>query len=642
MYRNLATAAVLMATLVLSANVNAQNNRIVIRGGRIFDGTGTTTRPLGQLWLKDGRIVGEVAADAGIPARAHIIDATGCTVLPGLFDLHVHIAVPGGPPGFSGGVLPEENLATQLYCGVTSVLDLHADESTVFELREKSKNSPKLARLYTAGAAFTVPGGHATQFGVQAHEVETTEDVAREFQSLLPKKPDVIKAVLEHGGWGGTPTLPTLSDETFEAIAKKAHAAGLPLFVHAWTIDEAKTAVRFHATALAHGVFMGEVTPAFAAQTKKSGTAYVPTLSVVIAGQRALKGDHPYKHRLVQEALHPDLYEAIDSDTFHAILAYSPMARLRAGGEKTWMANLMTMVDAGVPVGLGTDAGNPLVPHGPAALLELTLYVEAGLSPGQALQAATRSSARILGVEDRYGSLEAGKVADVVIVSGNPSQKINDIWNVRDVIKAGVLVDRDATRRLNAKRNQPAVTLKVGDRVGRTIDSFEDGDLKTEWGGTWTVLTDEVAGGKSTCRLSVGEVETNKTLRIVGSVNKGFTYGPWSGVTVQWDPRKKRLVDATGFTGLQLRLRGTERPYGLTVHRAAVKDFNYFNVSVPVKKEWSVVSIPFASLRQIGFGKPVTWAANDIAGIALDARNPFPGPQQFGTFELEVDWIRLY
>ena len=91
-----------------------------------------------------------------------------------------------------------------------------------------------------------------------------------------------------------------------------------------------------------------------------------------------------------------------------------------------------------------------------------------------------------------------------------------------------------------------------------------------------------------------------------------------------------------------MRVRGTERSYGLTVHRAAVKDFNYFNVSVSVKEEWSVVEIPFASLRQIGFGKAVTWEASDIAGISLDARNALSGQQQFGTFELEVDWLRLY
>ena len=144
--------------------------------------------------------------------------------------------------------------------------------------------------------------------------------------------------------------------------------------------------------------------------------------------------------------------------------------------------------------------------------------------------------------------------------------------------------------------------------------------MELAWVGTWTVLTDELDGGKSTCRLSIGESGTKKVLRVVGSVNEGFAYGPWAGVSVQWGPRKKRLVDATGFTGLRIRVRGTERPYGLTVHRAAVKDFNYFNVPVPVKKEWSVVDIPFASLRQVGFGKPVTWEASDISGRSEERR----------------------
>ena len=166
-----------------------------------------------------------------------------------------------------------------------------------------------------------------------------------------------------------------------------------------------------------------------------------------------------------------------------------------------------------------------------------------------------------------------------------------------------------------------------------------DGDLASAWGGSWTAYTDSVApGGKST-----GEIElADGTLELTGEVSEGFQWGAWSGLDIAWDPEKKVLVDATGFEGIRLRVRGSERPYTLTVNRAAVKDYNVFFAPLLVKPEWTEIDVPFASLRQIGFGQSVEWSANDITGLNVDARNNPMGEKVFGPFELEIDWIRLY
>ena len=91
-----------------------------------------------------------------------------------------------------------------------------------------------------------------------------------------------------------------------------------------------------------------------------------------------------------------------------------------------------------------------------------------------------------------------------------------------------------------------------------------------------------------------------------------------------------------------MRVRGTPRPYLLTVQCAAVKDYNVFSTALAVKEEWSEVEVPFATLKQIGYGAPATWTASDVKGVTIDARNLFGKPATFGEFKLEIDWIRVY
>ena len=615
---------------------------VVVRGGRLFDGTGSPARSVGAIVLDGDRIRRILPPGASLPRGATVIDATDCTVLPGLFDLHVHIAVPGGP--FSIGLVttPEENLASHLYSGVTNVLDLHGDESKVFALRTASRTSPTMARLYVAGGAFTVPHGHATQFGVPANEVASTADVDTHFATLLVKQPDAIKAILEHGGWGGLSAMPTLSDSLFRSIADHARSAHLPLFSHVWTLDEAKTATRGGARALAHGVFIGKVDADLISEMKARHVAYIPTLSVVLASRRAINRQPPYATALAREALNPDLYAALNDSAAGSALALSPMARLGPDVEASALANLKTMAEAGIEIGAGTDAGNPFVPHGPALLYELGLYVEAGLTPLQALRAATLASARILGVEDRLGTIEPGKVADLVIVRGDPTASITDLWNVKTVIKGGVIVDRAAFAARTAALAKPAVTRVVGNDLPPELAGFDDGQLTCAWGGAWETWSDHIATGKSTAALGIATDGGAHILRLKGTVAEGFQWGAWAGARVTFDPHGKVLADASQFAGLRLRVRGTNRPYSITVLCAVVKDYNVFSTALPVTEAWSEIEIPFATLKQIGFGKPATWTAKDITGLVVDARNAFGQPATYGEFNLDIDWIRVY
>ena len=236
----------------------------------------------------------------------------------------------------------------------------------------------------------------------------------------------------------------------------------------------------------------------------------------------------------------------------------------------------LSIADAGLEIGLGTDAGNPFEPHGPGVLYERGLYVEAGLTPAQALQAATLSSARILGVAERSGSIEAGKIADLVLVRGDPRVSIAAMWNIKSVLKAGVVCDRAASAARNAALEKPALTRVVGTELPAELSNFDDEKLAAAW-------DDPVAKGNSTAELSAASDGETHLLRMTGKGSDGFQDGAWAGATLALDARGKLLADASKFKGLRLRVRGTPRPCLLTLQCAAVKDYNVFSTGLEVK-----------------------------------------------------------
>ncbi len=624
-----------LVLIVCSCPAAAQVPTLVVRDGRLFDpATGKVGAPA-DLWIEGERVLGTKPAGTAVPEGASVVEADGCVLLPGMFDLHVHVWVPGGSMGRFVPAMPEDSLRSQIYCGVTHVVDLHSDPASLTELRERSRAEPDMARLYIAGAAFTAPGGHGTQFGIEANVVTKVEEVGPRFDQLLAFRPDVIKAIVEHGDWGGLSPLPALDEVVLAEIGRRASEAKIPLFCHVFSLAEAKLAVRSGARALAHGVFLGEVDAELARSMAERDVAYVPTLAVVDGAFRVQSGTQLYSSELARGALDPEVFEAVSVAGSTGMID----ANLVGGGEPQHLANLKALHERGIRIGAGTDAGNPLTPHGPALLRELELYVDAGLTPAQALTAATLDSARILGVEQRFGSLEPGKIADVVVVRGDPSASIADLWNVVGVIKGGKPVDRDALARRHAEKPAPQGARIAGTDVGAVLDDFDDGDLAAAWGGSWESYADKLApGGKSEAEVTVGD----GVLVVAGELRPGVPWGAFAGATIYWSQGAEAAVDATEFTGIELRLRGAPRPYSIAVHRAAVKDYNVFARVLPVEEEWREVRIPFASLKQIGFGKPLEWSAADLTGISLDARNA-PGPSGLhAPFDLEVDWVRLY
>ena len=609
----------------------------VIRGGTLFDSESGTTRPLGQLLIAGERIAGFAPLDAPLPAGAELIEADGCTVLPGLFDLHAHLMVAGGSMTDRTAPDPELNLATHAAFGVLHVADLHNEPDFVFALRERTAGNAAMARVLAAGAAFTVPGGHCTQFGFEANVIRSPADVDARFDKLLPSKPDVIKAVVEHGGWATLPVMPTLDEATLKLIAERTRRAQVPLFCHVWTLDEAKQAVRAGANALVHGVFVGEVDEELIELMKAGSVAYVPTLAVVVGARRVAAGRSPYARERLADLLSPRLIEMLNDPA-----ATSWVASWDGADDKLFLRNLAKLHAAGIRCATGTDAGNPLTPHGPGLLAEIGLFVEAGLTRAQALQSATIEAARVLRRDRDFGSLAAGKVADVVVVRGDPTQELDALWRIEGVLKAGEPVDRAALRARQLEPARGPRVRRLGVDVEPTLDDFDDGDFHSHWGGEFVAADDSmIPGGKSKATIEAVEGGGSGALLVKSDVAAGSPYGSFAGATLLFDAVKPDWVDLADAKAVVLRVRGTPRTWSISLDRAAVADYDVFAATFAVEEEWRDVRVALESFRQTGFGAKLERKWGDVIGLTVTARVAPGAKTGFGKCELEVDEIRF-
>lgn len=400
---------------------------ILITNARIFDGTGTIFDS-GSIAIADGRItlVSELAVDT--PARVQI-DATGKTVMPGLIDTHRHLLL---------SLMLDESFATSpstekldrwiereipqalrqyLESGITTVLSTADFFPSIVEIRRRVADGKMLSpRLLVAGAAFTAPDGHPavticradpwcrSQFAVETDDEDTARAKVRE---QVAAGVDVIKVVYD-GSRG-----PKLGDEILRAIADEAQRNRVPVIVHALSVDDMVRAVELGANRLVHTPLTGGVAGTAASRALIEASVSIAT---TVSPQAPVADDAGVVHTPWGDEYTP---------TTEALL-------------KQGLANVRQLWDDGVVVAFGTD-----LPRAPREDLALELEtLSAVLSSKEILQALTRNAAEFLNLSAELGTLEPGKIADVLIVDGDPLADISKLANVRVVILGGdVVVD---------------------------------------------------------------------------------------------------------------------------------------------------------------------------------------------------------
>ncbi len=437
----------------------ARSRARLIRGARIFVGDGRLIES-GAVLIRDGKIAQVFTGAAPDPKslNAEPLEANGETLLPGLIDVHVHLGAPGGLFDSQNDYinpkrLPRE-LAAYLYSGVTTVKS-DGDELDQMKLLRAQLDSGAStgSRLQFCGPLFTAPGGHGAEYAKVLPESARKAfndqflrlpSTAAEAQAMVAALKlagvDGIKAVLESGqaGW----LFQRMSTPIFDAVAQAAHNANLPIVVHTGEAADVADAVAARADGIEHGSFRDSIPDALFAQMKAQGISYDPTLTVAEAfTDLKAANPEPLRRALVQQVGPPALLSAtlkwMNSDDARKAAAQYPTVSLATGEQ-----NLLRAWKAGVMLVTGTDSGNMLLIHGPALHRELQLWVQAGIPPAVALQAATANAARLLRLQNRIGLIAQGMDADLILVDGNPLEDIRRTESIQSIFLEGERIDR--------------------------------------------------------------------------------------------------------------------------------------------------------------------------------------------------------
>lgn len=408
--------------------------QIVFDGARLVDGTGGPAIAKSVLVIQGDRIVA-VGKHGKVhyPKTARVIDATGKTIIPGLINAHGHLGLVVGASqradGYTAANVESELMQYEQY-GVTSMLSLGLNRDLLYDIRvQQQAGEVGGASIFTADRGIGVPGGipPLAVASDQLYRPATPEEARQDVQAMAARHADIVKLWLDDS-YG---RFPKMQPAIYKAIIDECRNRGSRVAAHVFYLSDAKALVKAGVDVLAHSVRDRDVDPEFVKMMKDAGTIYIPTLTV--DESFFIFAEHPevMNDLFFQLAAGSELLKMLQSDDYRAKTEADPNLGKYKAALATAMRNLKTLNDAGVRIAFGTDSGAfPARIPGWAEHHELELMVRAGLTPMQALTAATRGSAAVLGTSDR-GTLEAGKRADFLVLAANP---LDDVGNTRKLV----------------------------------------------------------------------------------------------------------------------------------------------------------------------------------------------------------------
>ncbi len=417
----------LLAVLTLAGPASA---RTLVHAGVLIDGASDQPRKEVTIVIDEGRIV-DVASGYQTPGAGDtVIDLKKATVLPGLIDMHVHLSGQSGPQSYLDRfTLGTADVAYQtanyaritLQAGFTSVRDLGDGSGTVVALRKAiAAGIATGPRIFAAGKSIATTGGHADpsngaggrfsfDAGPEMGVINGPDDARKAVRTRYKEGSDLIKITATGGvlSMAVSSQNPQFQDDELKAIVETARDYGFRVAVHAHGAEGMKRAIRAGVDSIEHGTFMDDEVIAL---MKQKGTWYVPTILAgkFVAEKAKQAGYFPAVVRPKAAAVGPKIQETFAK-------AYK----------------------AGVKIAFGTDTG--VSAHGDNAQ-EFAYMVEAGMPPMAAIQTATRNASQLLGADKDLGTIEKGKFADLIAVTGDPLADIKLLQHVSFVMKGGAVV----------------------------------------------------------------------------------------------------------------------------------------------------------------------------------------------------------
>lgn len=454
------------------------------------------------------------------------------------------------------------------------------------------------------------PKGHGAESGrpgAHTREVLTPREADAAMAAILAgPRPDLIKVFADGWRYGTGIDMDNIPPETLRAIVDRAHAANLPVITHTVTVAQARVAASAGVDLIGHSAGDQDLQADVIDMVRDRGVAYVPTLSVY----EPRGTDVP---PLLADVLEPSARDAFARRAAAAAgRSEDPGAAARARRWRTMSRNVALMRAGGGRITVGTDAGMANTFHGWATLHELRLLVAAGLTPLEALTAATGSSAKAVRAADR-GTLAPGQLADILVVAGRPHERIEEIENIRSVYLGGRQVDR---ARLKAAIASPGPWPLPATAPPERLDDFEQESGRAPGGQLWVDYTDN---GHDRSRLA-----WTRTLRAPGDhsllafARLGVKEQASARLTLPLAGGGLLPVDAGRYRGVTFDVRG-EGSYRLLATsrngRAARPRAAPFEAS----PEWRRVTLAFSEFA--GDGPAEAWT-HALLALAFEVSGP--------------------
>lgn len=423
--RIIALCAIIIVSFFVFEPAYAQ--RKLIHCGSVLDGINSNLQTEMTIVIDGNKILEIKKGFEQATANETVINLKNKVVLPGLIDMHVHLSGETNPNRYTEGFrLNPEDFALRavaysektLFAGFTTVRDLGG--TIALALRNAiNRGDIKGPRIIAAGRAIATTGGHADPTNGVNRElsgdpevkdgiVNNVDDARKAVRQHYKDGADVIKITATGGVLSNAKdgSAPQFTEDEIREVVNTAKDYGFKVAAHAHGAEGMKRAIRAGVNSIEHGTFMDDEVISL---MKKNGTWYVPTITAgkSVADSAKIKGYYP--PLVVPKAL--------------------------ATGPKI-QSTFAKAYKAGVKIAFGTDAG--VFMHGKNAL-EFEYMTEAGMPAIEALKAATVNAAELLGMSDKIGTLEKGKLADIIAVNENPLQNIKTLQNVRFVMKDGTV-----------------------------------------------------------------------------------------------------------------------------------------------------------------------------------------------------------
>jgi imidazolonepropionase-like amidohydrolase len=566
-----------------------------IRNVRLFDGNKVIND---ATVVFDNGVITAAGPNAKIPDGATVIDGKGKTLLPGLIDAHTH--------AFGN------SLERALRFGVTTELDMFTSVEMLkkWKAEQAAGNVAARADIFSAGTLVTAPGGHGTEY-FPIPTFGAKDDPQAFIDARIAEGSDYIKLVYDDGSSYGV-HFDSLTKDQLQSLIAAAHKRGKLAVVHIGSQPGARAAIEAGADAIVH--LFGESKPeaGFGKFVAAHHAFVIPTLSVIESSAAIPSGAS-----LTED---PKLKPYLTADEARQLRASFQKRPTSTQDVHNAFAAVVQLRAAGVPILAGTDAPNPGTSHGASMHRELELLVDAGLTPVQALTAASSTPATTFKLKDR-GRIAPGLRADLLLVGGDPTTDIKATRDIVMVWKGGVALDRQPEAPQKAAAAEHPVVPTNG-----LISDFESGKASSTFGSGWMPSDDSLFGGKSKASFEVvdgGANGTAKSLLVHGDIKTGYPF-PWAGAMFFAGSTPMKPVDLSSAKGITFLAKG-DLDLKLMVFAASLGQ-------IPAQKaahagaDWSEVTLLWSD---VGID------AKDFIAILVS------GGQAAGPKDFQIDEVKL-